>query len=480
MFSLERLASLSNSSKRLDHFIEHHIEDIISFFDYDYTILKSKRFEIEEYIIDFEEIIEQLDYSKFYNSYFILKLLEFYEKFRLSGGFEVAYSISKNNELGIGKRLEIAKKFLLEIRKKEDHLLLFDEVLESLQESYIKEEDDNRLVLATFANYITNISLSTYNVDPKILNIALKDIDIARERYTFLDDSFIDEILKIGFENKLSQDILILERLFRKKTIIAYSSNEKLIEIDTIYSNIIKKISASYTSIRSYCLKLYKSNTKKDQELIFQKLLHGVRIIDQEDLLYGYMASFGVKHFKKIDLILKYLLPIDSERVNVIDWGCGQALASMIFLERTQYSNLVIERVILNEPSELSIKRGALHLSRFIDENIIKTVNKDIDSLTGFDVATGNNADNIHFFSNILDIELFNIYNLQDLISKTFNGVNYFVVASPYITRHKRDRIELFVNFFEKKYASNFTSIFSKDQIGGKTTMVIRVFKVEL
>ena len=84
----------------------------------------------------------------------------------------------------------------------------------------------------------------------------------------------------------------------------------------------------------------------------------------------------------------------------------------------------------------------------------IKTIYKDIDSLTLFDVETDTKNTKIHFFSNILDVEDFSMIKLIDLIESTQKGLNYFLCVSPYITDKKTDRVDGFRRYFEKKYNS--------------------------
>ena len=58
------------------------------------------------------------------------------------------------------------------------------------------------------------------------------------------------------------------------------------------------------------------------------------------------------------------------------------------------------------------------------------------------------NKTRIHLFSNVLDMDVFSLSNLIELIKANFSGENYFLSVSPYITDLKTARIDSFVNAF--------------------------------
>jgi len=98
--------------------------------------------------------------------------------------------------------------------------------------------------------------------------------------------------------------------------------------------------------------------------------------------------------------------------------------------------------------------------------------------LVSNDFKKGNKM-RIHLFSNILDMDVFSLQQLIELIKDNFSGENYFLCVSPYITDLKTARIDSFVNAFSSN--DGFEELFkinskSDDWING-WTRVVRVFK---
>ena len=160
-------------------------------------------------------------------------------------------------------------------------------------------------------------------------------------------------------------------------------------------------------------------------------------------------------HKAKIETSLQYIIDeIKNKTIEIIDWGCGQALASMVLMDliKEQQLNSAVKQVILIEPSEVCLKRGALHLKKY-DQNLkVKTVLKELDQLTLQDIKVGQENIKVHLFSNILDVERFSIYSLSNLIANLQKGRNYFICISPYIDDIRSARLD----FFYKHFSENF------------------------
>lgn len=174
-----------------------------------------------------------------------------------------------------------------------------------------------------------------------------------------------------------------------------------------------------------------------------------------------------------------------NNHIEIVDWGCGQGLASIVLLEYLRNKNITlsIDKIILIEPSEIALKRAALHVRHFDKQCEKKTVLKDIDSVQFSDIQSNTNAIKIHLFSNILDVDGFSMKNLISLVERTQKGNNYFVCVSPYITDAKTARIDEFVHHFSSKYYTyqNYCEIDNqKGEWKNEWSRVIRVFKVDL
>ena len=170
------------------------------------------------------------------------------------------------------------------------------------------------------------------------------------------------------------------------------------------------------------------------------------------------------------------------EVLEIYDWGCGQGLASICFLEYLNVEEIEysVSRITLIEPSEIAIKRASLHLRKFTADTQIVTINKDLDSLQNSDFESNDLVTKVHLFSNILDIDLFSMRGLINFIRGNFMGKNIFICSSPYVSNFKTERIDGFVQSFSNN--SNFEIISNISQKKGEWpgtnwSRVIRVFK---
>lgn len=169
--------------------------------------------------------------------------------------------------------------------------------------------------------------------------------------------------------------------------------------------------------------------------------------------------------------------------LNLIDWACGQGIGTMSYLnfKKDKKYNDNINNICLIEPSLVALRRASLHVKKC--SNKIVTINKDIDSLSDNDFDNFKFSTYFHVFSNIIDIDFFSIDSLLKLISKSFKGTNYFIIASPYIDITRTSRINSFVDSFRgNKEFVEFISIDNKKGYwsGTNWSRVIRVFKTDI
>ena len=104
--------------------------------------------------------------------------------------------------------------------------------------------------------------------------------------------------------------------------------------------------------------------------------------------------------------------------VEIIDYGCRDGLATLLFLEKF-FSDFKkgISKIKLIEPSSLALKRARIILQRY-SPNIVH-INKKLDDLETKDLETDQSLWKIHLFSNILDIDDFDTSKLFNEIIKS-------------------------------------------------------------
>lgn len=189
---------------------------------------------------------------------------------------------------------------------------------------------------------------------------------------------------------------------------------------------------------------IYEYNISQTQNLSFQEiwqpLENGVVIINDHQTLIKYITCYGGHHYQKLQTSFIALFPqiTANSNIDIIDYGCGQAIATIVFYDFMLHNNknYNVNKVTLIEPSDLALKRGILKLNHFINHKQqnteVKKVNKRLDEVTEADLTTNNSNIKIHLFSNILDVPSFNLQRLVTKIKNTQKGTNYFVCVSPF------------------------------------------------
>lgn len=280
----------------------------------------------------------------------------------------------------------------------------------------------------------------------------------------------------------------------KRKVAVDEENYKKRCETNTDYSfqleNIYKKYKRnfSFTNIRSACL--------NQSEEVQKQLNQGVTIITTPEQLCQYIFSYGKMHRAKLWQAFKtltegnYLPTAIDQTFEIIDYGAGQGLGTVCFIDFLKSLNLdsfKIGKVKLIEPSSLALERGALHVRYSLKSadqvSNVYAMQKRLDDLTEYDIITDNNSIKIHIFSNILDVPNINLEALSRVIAKSQNGLNFFICVSPNINDTRNKYIDDFQMFFETnkdfKEISFRTSELPNDWANGNPwKRYERVFKV--
>ena len=121
------------------------------------------------------------------------------------------------------------------------------------------------------------------------------------------------------------------------------------------YKNRINSLtSVTLNSMAEVCRDLLPQEYKETPWLLPYGDKNFSKIFTDEDQLNGYTASYTVWHKGKLDRIFRNV-PIDTFEgdIAVVDWGCGQGLATIALKEyiAKQNKRCTIKEAILIEPS---------------------------------------------------------------------------------------------------------------------------------
>jgi hypothetical protein len=458
MVLLDELITASSSVTSLQHYLDTNFEYIYDFFNNQkHSELVSSRDKLNRYIQLNRNVILALDISEKYSLAFISLLLQISEELGLLASFRFLYEHLKGKNFNVGRRLEAASFYLVGIKTVDDYLDRYNSIYLNLKFATENEEDNTDKVLMTAVNYYAQVihDFGEFNNEKVIvLREKFKDSCI-QDPFSFFKNSLINNVLNVDlsvFSEAYKKIHELLDAYLGRESTKPIFRKDFLIETGTEYCEILGKSPRNFKCIRQISVdkhKLIKS------DILFRSLGRGVAILTEEDQLYAYMNSYGNMHYEKLTEAFTVLPEkLFSNKLNLVDWGCGQAMASISLFDYLIQHNQSFEfdNVTLIEPSEVALKRGALHVTSFANQARINTVNKDLDSLGKHDFVSITNNPTIHLFSNILDIDLFSLVDLLECIETNFKGENYFICVSPYINDIRTSRLDAFVRHFSNGF----------------------------
>lgn len=483
----DRLFEASNSSEELAKFIQNNSIEISDFFiSQNNSSIVSYKKEIVRYILPKFRIYRQLEFIDIKNQTFLFCLLDVSQRFGLSGEFQQLYNLANQNNVALNSRLNATAKFLIGINTINDYENRIDEILSNLSISFLEEEDNEQKTIATLILFYKEVFYNFGQQNIKgVIRFKSKLInELQKNEYSFLLTKSVEDVLSYSLDNidELYQAVhtKLDEILERASQYLVFSIEPSLIELDTHYLELLENRPASFREIRNLCSELY-SVVSNDN--IFRSLQRGVNVLTEQNQLLAYLHSYGKMHEAKMISAINPIEKNDLEvELEVYDWGCGQGLASICFLEHLNEKqiNYSINKFTLIEPSELAIKRASLHIRKFTADTQIITINKDLDSLENNDFKSSITTTKVHLLSNILDIDLFSMNDLINLIKSNFLGKNIFVCVSPFVSNFKTERINGFVESFSNNL--NFELVYNISEKNGEWggtnwSRIIRVFK---
>ena len=156
----------------------------------------------------------------------------------------------------------------------------------------------------------------------------------------------------------------------------------------------------------------------------FGRLNRGITPIKTEKDLRLYNALYAGHHIAKNKQILSYCSNFiqNGEKFTIVDWACGQALASSMLIDYLKLNgNLgAIDNIILIEPSNHALIRAKdildTQLEGFGKKINIIMINKFYDELVLSDIAINNHNKYLHMFSNALDTQILSVDHIMKII----------------------------------------------------------------
>ena len=475
---LNKLKNCSN----LEIFINNNFQEIYDFF-YNQTQIELYKYkkEIKQYLRQAKKEIISLNCSNKINGDFIALLINSCEKLHLFMEFGLLYNYLSKCGYRLGDRLRASSYYCSGIKRFDDYYTKHSLILDLLQNAYLNEEDSKEQLTATYINfYLHSLYHFGGNNQSKIIDLK-KYISSQIENTIFLDKELIHIIFNINifdYKRAYNESLQILNDYLYKNGLITCLDNFVKSEISQYSQKLHQIQNPNFDKIRTVSRNYIMS--MGDTDYLHYQLNQGVTVIEEENLLYKYLFNYGKMHKAKLyssfDTIIHQL---NNKTINIIDWGCGQALATSLLIDYTKERslNIDISDIVLIEPSSLALSRGLLHIDVLKENEIdIKAVNKDIDSLEISDLIINNSNITLHLFSNILDVGLFRLdREFLEKISSSQKRLNYFICVSPNISDNRNARLDMFYRYFDNHFKTELIS--DRDSDIGKYKRYERVFK---
>lgn len=203
-------------------------------------------------------------------------------------------------------------------------------------------------------------------------------------------------------------------------------------------------------------------------------LNHGTAVLTTEEQCNAYIAAYGNMHQGKINEVLDKIKTNDfaNTDLQIIDWGCGQGLATIClfdFFNKHNVSLDLVKKVVLIEPSEVARDRAKTHVNAYLrDEDKIVVIGKYIDDVKVDDIVSDEPV-TLHLFSNILDIPSIDLLRLANSIKISLKGLHYFFCWGP--LNQGNNRIDSFWNYFNEA-DSVFFNTHSKQEYNAEGKLI--------
>jgi hypothetical protein len=445
--------------------------------------IQKVKFDIEDLLYDLLDWkLVQKDNSKIINAFLILLA----EKFLQTSFIGAITIIAEYLPEGSTKtRLEASKLYLRVNDISKDYENRSDSILSLIDKSAQIDEYHTNAIRA-FLSFYQSALIQFQRVQNESLASSLANVlKAAKSKYGFLQDAvlehFLDNITQISIHDASALIAETLQATIPQK-IACISASTDITKEESAYAQTLYGLSnPTFNAIRDVSFK--QLHIIGDTQELYDRLIRGEVIIDTPDLLYKYFVSFGGKHKSKLySAYDEIITKLQNERFNIIDWGCGQGMATMVLLDyaRQRGYQLDIQNITLIEPSPLALSRALLHVEVLKQKEYrIQTINSDFDCLNAEEIICNNDYKMLHLFSNILDVENFSLdMGFMKKVSQNIKSDSIFVCVSPNRNDKLNNRLDLFYNYFDENFDTEL--IASRDDTIENATRYEKIFEVKI
>lgn len=237
----------------------------------------------------------------------------------------------------------------------------------------------------------------------------------------------------------------------------------------------------SFSAIRKIAVGELAHLSREEKDNLYYQLKRGTALLNSHEQMCMYLRAYGPMHRAKlVDAFNNIPDSVFNDKLEVIDWGCGQAIGTLCLLDHLMAKGFMknVEAITLVEPSEAAIERALLHVSPYVDENVeVRHINDFFENVDSEQLAGNESRTRLHIFSNILDVEAIDLKHLSRTIDARVVSDNLLICVGP--LNPTNTRIDAFLRYFNEELIEpvyQYESSFFNDR---KWTYKARVYKLE-
>jgi len=246
-------------------------------------------------------------------------------------------------------------------------------------------------------------------------------------------------------------------------------------------SQISSLVNPSFTAIRKIAIDELSHLPTSVKDDLWRQLNRGTAILETHEQMCQYLFSFGNMHQAKLlDAFKQLPLDILNSEIEVIDWGCGQGIGTLVLLDHLRQNgiNSKVKRITLIEPSVKALERAKLHIDLYTKDNVdINTISEFFENIDTNAIKSNNQRSVIHIFSNILDVAQIDLKHLAGIVDRSVESNNFLVCVGP--LNPTNQRIDAFFRYFDRGKITNLYEYENSDFHGKGWTYKSRIYKLE-
>jgi superfamily II DNA helicase RecQ len=245
-------------------------------------------------------------------------------------------------------------------------------------------------------------------------------------------------------------------------------------------SQISSVVNPSFAAIRKIAIDELSHLPTSVTDELWRQLNRGTAILETHEQLCQYLHSFGNMHQAKlIDAYKNLPIELLNSEIEIIDWGCGQGIGTIVLLDylKQNGNNIKVKRVTLIEPSIKALERAKLHLDLYTKGELeVNTVSEFFENIESDTIKSNELRNVIHIFSNILDVAQINLKHLAGIVDRSVYSDNFLVCVGP--LNPTNQRIDAFFRYFDTSKITNLYEYQDSDFHGKGWTYKARIYKL--